>query len=362
MLCDEWGEKNMKRIGILLKTSLLRRIVRKKKVNEKARLYVKYGKKNGLRPVLFDIHGVDLKKKRVRGYKWSASKKRYVSVTSPLPRVVHNRVYTRSPKIKALSRHLGRRLFNPPEINRSKLWMDHLLRKNAKLRPHLPVSRRLRRRNFKLVKRYPHVFIKPVVGSLGRKIIRVQSVGKKRFIFQPARGKKQVISRARLKKKFKKRHLFNGDFFVQQGITLARYHRRPYDLRVSVQKGGKGRWRISGITAKVAGKGKNLTNLSQNGKAVPVSVVLSHSFPRQNKKGILRRVRGLALEVCRTLEKTYPAFADAGLDIGIDKKGHPWLIEVNFRDLRYSFHSAGEYKMFHNTYHRPIKYAKYLLS
>ncbi len=354
--------ENLQRMGILLDISLLRRIISKQKAYEKAQLYFKFGRIYNLFVVLFDINGLDINRNRVRGFTWSATANRYVPIVCPLPRVVHNRAYTRSPKTKYLARRLGRGLFNPPGINRSKLWIDYLLRKNLKLRPHLPVPSRLRPSNFVLVKRYPHVFIKPVVGSLGRGVLQVQSVGKERFLFRPDRGKKRFLSTAQLKAEFNKRHLFNGGFLVQQGITLAKYYGCPFDLRVSVQKGKNGYWKISGVTAKVAMKGKVLTNLSQNGRAVPASVVLSRTFPHRDINKILRRVRGLALEVCRTLEKTYPAFADAGLDIGLDKNAHPWLIEVNFRDLRYSFHSAREYKMFQNTYLRPVQYAKFLLS
>lgn len=76
----------------------------------------------------------------------------------------------------------------------------------------------------------------------------------------------------------------------------------------------------------------------------------------------MEKIYDLSLEICQTLEKSHPGFADAGLDIGIDQRGKPWFIEVNFRDLRYSFRSAGEPQMFQNTYFHPMCYAKFLLS
>ncbi|WP_425437293.1 YheC/YheD family protein [Melghirimyces profundicolus] len=79
----------------------------------------------------------------------------------------------------------------------------------------------------KLLERHPVVFIKPAIGSLGKGISQIQS------------------------------------------------------------KGEKGEWQISGETAKVAQRKRNLTNLSQNGKAVPAPTVLSHAFPNKNSRIIL---------------------------------------------------------------------------
>lgn len=351
------------KVGILLGTPLLNRVISGKPTHERARLYFEYGYKNGVCPILFDLKGLNLKKRQVAGYVWKPSKQRYLRTVIPLPHVVHKRDLVNSPKLTALSRLLGKRLFNPL-INRNKLMIHHLLRQNPRIQPHLPDTRGLgaSAHGLQLIQRYPTVFIKPVIGSLGKNVSKIQAIGNKHYKFYPYKGKTRSLSEFQLKQELAKHRVTNNHFLIQQGIPLAKYHGSPFDLRVSVQKGKGGRWQISGEVAKVARHKGILTNLSQNGKAIPAPTVLSHAFPNKNPQDILQKVRRLSIEVCRTLEKTYPAFADAGLDIGLDHKGHPWLIEVNFRDLRYSFHSAGEYRMFKNTYYNPMRYAKFLLS
>jgi hypothetical protein len=352
--------KNM--VGILLPTPLLNRIISGKPTHERARLYFEYGKKNGVSPILFDLRGLDLKKRRVTGYVWKPSKQRYIQTVCPLPPVVHKRYLTSSPKITALSRLLGKRLFNPL-INRNKLKIYGLLRQNPRLQPYLPDTCELRTSDhgLQLIRRYPSVFIKPVIGSLGKRVSKIQAIENEHYLFHPYKGKTRSLSESELKQELDRQRLTNNHFLIQQGIPLAEYHGSPFDLRVSVQKGGTGRWQISGEVAKVARRKGILTNLSQNGTAIPAPTVLSHAFPDINPEDILENVRDVAIEVCRTLEKTYPAFADAGLDIGLDHEAHPWFIEVNFNDLRYSFHSAGEYRLFKNTYENPMRYAKFLL-
>ena len=240
-----------RRVGILLGAPLLNRVLSGKPTHEKARLYFEYGYHNGLSPILFDLKGLDLKKRQVTGYVWKPSKQRYVRTVCPLPHVVHKRDLISSPKLGVLSKLLGKRLFNPL-INRNKLAIHYLLRKNLKLRPFLPDAREVRdaAHIIQLVQRYSTVFIKPAIGSLGKNIAKISSIGNNYYKFYPYRGKVRSLSTKQLKRELKKHYMTNRHFFVQQGINLAKYHGSPFDLRVSAQKGGNGRWQISGSVAK----------------------------------------------------------------------------------------------------------------
>lgn len=349
-------------VGILLARPVLKRIVSKKPTHERAELYFECGNRIGISPILFDLRGLDLQQGQVSGFVWDPSEKRYIRAVQPIPPVIHKRILSTSPKLATLSRHLGKGLFNPP-INRNKWRIHHLLQQNARLRPHLPDTRQGCDGDsvLKMFQRHPAIFIKPVCGSLGHDILKIEATGEGQYLLQSHQRKGQTLSEDQLKRLLEKKSSKRG-YLLQQGIPLANYHGSPFDLRVSVQKGAEGRWQLSGVVAKVAPPRGMLTNLSRNGKAVPARSVLSHAFPDKNPEELLKKIGSLALDVCQTLEASHPAFADAGLDIGVDEKGKPWFIEVNFRDLRYSFHSAGEYRLFQNTYFHPICYAKFLLS
>ncbi|PRX40362.1 YheC/D-like protein [Planifilum fimeticola] len=350
-------------VGILLGSPVVHKIISGKPTYEKAELYFECGQRIGIVPILFDLKGLDLVKEQVSGFVWSPTNKRYLQSVQPIPPVIHKRILSPSPKLATLSRQLGRRLFNPP-INRNKLRIHELLQQNARLQPHLPDTRKGSDGDPvpEMLRQYPAIFIKPVYGSLGHSILKIEATGDGRYLLQSHQGKKRILSKDQLKRILAKRFSSQRDYFLQQGIPLAKYRGSPFDLRVSVQKGEGGRWKISGVVAKVAPRRGILTNLAQNGKAVPAKTVLSHAFPGRNPEDLLEMINRLSLDICQTLEKAHPGFADAGLDIGIDQKGKPWFIEVNFRDLRYSFRSAGEYQMFQNTYLNPMCYAKFLIS
>jgi len=257
-------------VGILLGSPVIHKILSGKPTYERAELYFECGHRIGLTPVLFNLEGLDLTKEQVSGYVWSPTSKRYLRTVQPLPRVIHKRILSSSPKLASLFRKLGKRLFNPP-INRNKLRIHALLRQNARLKPHLPETRGGNHWDAvpKMFQRHPVIFIKPVVGSLGHSILKIEATGDGRYLLQSHRGKNQSLSEDQLKRFLSKLFSSQRDFFLQQGISLAKYRGSPFDLRVSVQKGAEGRWEISGAVAKVAPRKGILTNLSQNGRAVP---------------------------------------------------------------------------------------------
>ncbi|BCU81233.1 hypothetical protein JIR001_10160 [Polycladomyces abyssicola] len=347
-------------VGILLSSQLLHRIRAGFATREQAKLYFQFGKRLGLQPVLFDLRGLDLTNRRIRGYVWHPTSRSYIPVHRPLPPVVHSRVLGYSPKLTRLSQIMGKRLFNPP-IRREKVFIHRLLSRNPTVRTHLPAMIPLTETTKAVawIDKYPVVFIKPVIGSLGQNIIRIENMGKGSFLVHPYIGKRTRMSTSGLARylgTLKQRRYY----LVQQGIPLARFNGAPFDFRVSVQKGRFGRWEISGIAAKVARKQSHMTNIAQNGKAMRAWTVLNRCFPKQRIQAILHRISHLSIATCQELEKTWPAFADAGLDVGVDQKGRPWLIEVNFRDLRIIFPLAGDKKMFQRTYLNPLLYAAFL--
>lgn len=63
------------------------------------------------------------------------------------------------------------------------------------------------------------------------------------------------------------------DLYDSKTIALATYKGRPYDLRVSVQRGTTGKWQVTGVVGKVAGAGRHVTNVAK-GKVRRTEVLL----------------------------------------------------------------------------------------
>ncbi|MGF9825413.1 YheC/YheD family protein, partial [Brevibacillus agri] len=132
-------------------------------------------------------------------------------------------------------------------------------------------------------------------------------------------------------------------------------------IRVSVQKNRERDWTVSGMVAKVANSKNKLSNLSRGGRAVPFTEAVATLFTPEQQAETIQRISEAAVAIAKQYGRHFSSLADLGMDMGIDEKGNPYLIEVNVRDQRYSFFKAGERAMFKQTYRHPLEYALTLL-
>lgn len=118
-------------------------------------------------------------------------------------------------------------------------------------------------------------------------------------------------------------------FLVQQGIDLLPYKGRLVDLRTILFKTPSGRWCVTGMFAKAAKPGMAVTNVKAGGHPFRVDKYIRRlDFDPAEKKRIERELITLSLAVANVFEQHY-ANTLYGLDIGIDRAGKLWLIEVN---------------------------------
>ena len=212
----------------------------------------------------------------------------------------------------------------------------------------------------KLIKQYPALYLKPFAKSLGRGVLKCAALPENKWqirfqkngsVYQRTLDQEKALPFIR--------HICDNRYLVQQAISVVHEDRRPIDFRVSVQKGGRGEWGVTGIVARVGLDRAIVTNVAAGGTCVPARPLLKKRFPHQHD-AIYAQMRDVAIRVAAQLEKHDPTCADLGLDLAVDEDGHIWFIEVNGRDLRITFRHAGELNTWHNTFRRPMEYAAFL--
>jgi hypothetical protein len=337
---------------------MLRHLMEGKRSFEKPIFYIETARELGEEIIFLSLVDINWSKGTVRG--WNGIDP--VIMRRALPPVIINRTRTNHPHTIMLIQRLkrmGKIIFNEHNVI-SKLEIHHILAQNKKLLPYLPTTDSVTHHSVKdLLEHNTSLFLKPSTSSVGNGIIRIRKINNNTVAEVNILGRTkmhkvgihQIVNIIRRKKR---------DYLVQEGVSLMKYDDKPVDFRVSMQKNGKGRWQYTGMVGRVAKKGSIVTNIHCGGQSLKATELFQHwgwNGPR-----IERSIAKLGMRIAKTLEKELHHIADLGLDIALDEWQHPWLIEVNFRDLRITFRDAGDKETWRTTFATPIYYAVYLIN
>jgi glutathione synthase/RimK-type ligase-like ATP-grasp enzyme len=342
-------------IGILVDAKVFRNIKSGKTGNEKLYLYNKTAAKHGLTPVYMCLERISPSSGKAHGYKFVKGK--YVFKSFSIPKIIHNRTLPASKRMRKRLRQLTRNHYVFNAQNRYPKYRIHKLLRN-RFAANLPVTTSYSRSQLRrMMDRFQSLYIKPQSSSVGKGIIKLIRKKKTRWLVQLPHTS-FVTSKQMAETKvnhFAKRR----SYLIQQTIPLATYHGKPYDIRVTVQRGANGNWQVTGMYGKVARKGSHVTNVARGGMAKKCYILLRNNF--QDPAHVAHSIQRLSLEIARYLGRRLKHLADVGLDMGVDASGKPYFIEMNGRDLRYGFKKAKMASTFCRTYENPVLYAKYLL-
>lgn len=350
-------------IGVLLDRSVLRAAVAGRATYENVDFYRRFARPG---VCFFTFDGIDLKRGTVLAYVFDREG-RLVARRLPLPRVVHYRAIAFAKRDRRLAAALMRRpgliVFNHPRCGgklRNALW----LAADPTTRAHVPETLRYDgpRALGKLLSKYPAVILKPIWGSLGKGLIRVRRAADG-YTWETGRSPHPhfCCTLTALARRLSGR-IGRRPYLVQRALELAHYRGHPFDVRVSVQRGGDGEWRVAGMVAKVAGRNRIATNVARGGRAVNLSGVLNEAFGPVAAGHCTEALSELGLRAAAVLSRHERGMADYGFDLCLTGDGHPWFLEANHRDLRYAFRDSGDHDLWANTYRNPMEYAAHLLA
>ncbi len=195
--------------------------------------------------------------------------------------------------------------------------------------------------------RYKRVIAKPIVGSGGKGIILISSRGNNQYLVQSGRMRRILTGKNKayeLVKKLAKRRYY----LIQKRIPLATVNRRPFDVRVMVQRRKGSPWTVTGKLAKVAGAGFIITNVARSrGRVLPLRTALSRSNIRgASPDAINSSLSRIGLRAANRLQRYYPSLRMYGFDMGVDTRGKVWIIEANVTPSRALFLKLADKSMY----------------
>lgn len=358
---------NPEYVGILLNAKMHRGIETGRTGQESLPLYEEGAALYGLKPAFLRLEDIDIVRGTSRAY--VKGKSGYVRTLLQTPCVIHNRaIYGTSSAVRKIGRlqQSGITVFN--FNNRyGKDQIHRLLAEHPRLSAAQPESLPGTASNIRLMmKQYDDLILKPVSASVGRGIMRLKkTAGGWKLVYKSTRsGRKWIETSVSERSPLPKpalRLFAKVPYLVQERLPLAEIDGRPFDLRVSVQRGLDGNFGITGMFGKISAPGMFLSNIAQGGSPYPAEQLLSQIFPGPMAAVVLSGCRSLALETARYLSERLPLLADLGMDIGVTPSGHAYFIECNGRDQRYGFREAGMEAVWAESYRKPMAFAYRLL-
>mgnify|MGYP001026581752 FL=1 len=310
----------------------------------------------GVELVVFTPYGIDWMRDKIRGLvfkdgEWERGETR-------LPDAVYNRLYGTNPKtIARLVKELGTNHVYNHENRLDKSVVANLLAR-SKLKEYLPATYGYSWDNLKmLLDNQSRVVLKPVYGHYGLDIILieqgengwevfVETLRSPRFRFDRLQGLRAWTEELNSQTK--------SGYLVQRWIEPLKYNGRYFDLRLLLQRGGRGAWETTAVMSRI-------TRLNYFVSNFVYKTVDGEELLRQVGLPTLpRKLGSIAYQAAELLERRLGHFAELSVDFLVDNKNQPWIIEINGKPRRDLFEDYADEELLKKIYLRPIVYGRYL--
>ncbi|MDR9855498.1 YheC/YheD family protein [Paenibacillus sp. VCA1] len=234
-----------------------------------------------------------------------------------------------------------------------KLGKYKFMKKYKMIRKFLPDTRTATLSNIKIMLGlYKSVYLKPDEGTGGHGIYRIHR--DKNSLILRTGSKSRIFSSLNDLYTSIQNILTRGKYIVQEGIELLKHNHRPFDIRVMVQKNGKGILDVTGIIGRQAKRNKVVTNYHSGGTPLPVDTLLKSHLNDESRKRYIQMLERLGKDASTVLGKSYRSKRAFGVDIAIDNKMNPWVLEINTKPDMSIFNVLKNKTM----YKRILRYSK----
>ncbi|CQR54733.1 YheC/YheD family endospore coat-associated protein [Paenibacillus riograndensis] len=324
-----------------------------------------------LQVIVFCPDGVAGDGRTVSGYAWENGE--WKPARASAPDVLYNRCLNTGPQEKkaassalaALSRSL------PWSRGLPDKWRVYEIlrrsRRAAGLLPETRLYKNSRELGTMLAERDAGVFLKPRAGSHGKRTLHAVRL--------PRSQGGGINLRGRDGANHPFHHVFGtvdeGLGWIHDFIGLRRYIIQPYlqltdsrgqpfDVRVLMQKNGRGVWMLTGMAVRLGSRGSLTSNLHGGGTAVAPLPFLLAEYGESGGE-LLQELAGAAAYLSPLLEEACGRLGELGLDFGLDSAGRIFLLEANSKPGRTVFRLTGDRRAARLAAENPLRYTRHLL-
>ncbi|WP_379135876.1 YheC/YheD family protein [Paenibacillus sp. sgz500958] len=321
----------------------------------------------GLDVTIFQPDGVSPDGKSIHGQVRKDGQ--WVTSESQAPDIIYNRCFYESRQerkeaasaLNALSEAL------PWSRGLPDKWGVHEILKRSKraamLLPETKLYTGSRGLSNMLAEREYGVFLKPLAGTHGKRTLHAVKLNKGLYV----RGRDG------------RNKAFHGEFtqleegllwidhfihprryLMQPYLQLTSRSGQPFDVRVLMQKDGRGIWGRTGMAVRLGTHGSLTSNLHGGATAVALEPFLEEEYGALGAV-IREQIADEASILPPLLESACGRLGELGLDFGIDGGGRITLLEANSKPGRSVFRLMGDRRAEQLAYENPLRYARHLM-
>ncbi|WP_138752476.1 YheC/YheD family protein [Paenibacillus sinopodophylli] len=329
------------------------------------------GRKLGLSVFVFTPKDVNYTLNRIHALFYHTETNSWSRKWTAFPHMIYDRcriqrTYRFDQLLKFRSRYGHLTFLNRPLRNK---WTIHrILSKEPVYRTYLPATKYIEDISdvSDMIRKYPLVYLKPINGTGGRGILRIQKGKDGQLHIQGRDQARRIVSpqhitASKLSSYLIPWHLKSNRYIAQQGIQIKLASGRVHDYRMLVQKNGEGVWEVTGCAGRIGAAGSITSNLHGGGHAATMSALLKDWLRDETRVSqVKEEAEQLGVSIAAYLERNYGRLCELALDLAIDRKGGIWLLEVNPKPAREVFAQAGEKEVYRKAIIRPLEYALWL--
>jgi hypothetical protein len=211
----------------------------------------------------------------------------------------------------------------------------------------------------RMLERFGAVYVKANHGTHGDSVLRVEPCADGWQLTGKVRGSPtdEQFADADTVARFFQVIQAEGGWMLQQAIDLPKVQGRIFDLRVTVQKNGTGVWEVAWVFVRHAQPGSVASNLSQGAEAyTPAAFFARFAQELPPLSNLAETVGKAAIRTALALEARFGRLGEIGVDIGLDRKGRPWVFEANTKPIHPRMPGLDPALLLR----RPFAYAAYL--
>jgi glutathione synthase/RimK-type ligase-like ATP-grasp enzyme len=334
------------------------------------------GSSAGIEVFVFSPNRIDWNREQISGYTYHAEKEAWMKQSYALPDLIYDRCFfaTKASYLdyrRQLQQLRGRSSIRFLGYGLPGKWeVMQILQREAYFHPFLPETQLLTQLQEVLnwLELKSEVFLKPQGGSQGKGALYIKKHPEllDHFILTGRDSRNHPLQmefqNAQKLKLWLRPFIGQRIYLLQEYLSLHTANGNAYDIRSLVQKNRHGYWELTGMGVRRGQSGSITANLHSGGTAWEAAPFLKCEFSKEQVEKQMNILIELSAKIPLALESAHGRLAELGIDLGIDRNGRVWLLEVNSKPGRTLFTHLPNKAVQKSSKENPILYAAFLLN